>query len=68
MGWSDGSAMSSNDLRRWMKHYGFSNTMLATHLGVGLSTVKRWKRRGAPQARLLELALDGLLYESGRLP
>ena len=68
MGWSDGSAMSSDDLRSRMDRNGFSNRVLANQLGVGLTTVKRWKRRGVPQRRLLELALDGPLYETGALP
>jgi len=60
--------MTGERLREWMDRYQFSQRVLARQLGVAPSTVTRWRRGPVPQGRILELALDGLLYETGALP
>lgn len=60
--------MTAERLREWMARYQFSQRMLAMQLGVAPSTVMRWRQGQVAQGRLLELALVGLLYETGALP
>ena len=60
--------MTAERLREWMDRYQFSQRVLAAQLGVAPSTVMRWRQGQVPRGRMLELALDGLLYKTGALP
>jgi len=57
--------MTSNDLKKWRKRNGYSQSQLAKALGVITITVSRWERGVREIPSFLHLALECLELKGG---